>query len=531
MKSLIVGLMSLMLFVQASTAAQPTVSGQVRLSGGLAVAGAQVMLFDLTDLRRGAVAQATTDADGQFALPLAAVGGTFALPQGFALGQNYPNPFNPATIIPYRLAAPAQVQLDVFNTLGQPMATLVDGEQGAGAYSAQWDGTDAAGQAAAAGLYFYRLTVDGAQQTGRMVLVDGQAGIPMGGGRMVSVSASAADDAAYGLVVAGQGLVTYVDADFDVAAGMPSVVLEVEAQPDVRMKVVQSGLLGDVDNNGRVDIADALVVAVYSANPSISLAFIARGDVNCDGAANIVDAWLIATYVLNPSDPVLPSGIGQVGDCGNTGRVIFSENYEDYRTGTRPSDYIIVYNGQGDSQQRVAEASGNKYLRTAGAPNWGLAMRKDFDFDLPAQISVSWRMRVNRDLDSYTFTHSTLGDYAGFGSFGVKTTDEKNAVIQIRKYRSDGRVVAECGTNSGSRPEVKVGTWVQFQMDIDFDARRVKQYMNGVQLFCERSTGNVNLNREWNSWGEASGIRFVSQNSGSTVTLFDDIVIRDTSGD
>ena len=184
---------------------------------------------------------------------------------------------------PTSLAAPAQVRLDVFNTLGQPMATLVDGEQGAGAYSAQWDGTDAAGQAAAAGLYFYRLTVDGAQQTGRMVLVDGQAGIPMGGGRMVSVAASAADDAAYGLVVAGQGLVTYVDADFDVAAGMPSVVLEVEAQPDVRMKVVQSGLLGDVDNNGRVDIADALVVAVYSANPSISLAYIARGDVNCDG--------------------------------------------------------------------------------------------------------------------------------------------------------------------------------------------------------------------------------------------------------
>ena len=107
-----------------------------------------------------------------------------------------------------------------------------------------------------------------------------------------------------------------------------------------------------------------------------------------------MDAWLIATYVINSSDPVLPSGIGQVGDCGNTGRVIFSENYEDYRTGTRPSDYIIVYNGQGDSQQRVAAASGNKYLRTAGAPNWGLAMRKDFDFDLPAQISMSWRVHA-----------------------------------------------------------------------------------------------------------------------------------------
>ena len=63
----------------------------------------------------------------------------------FVLGANYPNPFNPETIIPYELAATSPVKLEVFNTLGQRMATLVDGEQGAGAYQAQWDGTAAAG--------------------------------------------------------------------------------------------------------------------------------------------------------------------------------------------------------------------------------------------------------------------------------------------------------------------------------------------------------------------------------------------------
>ena len=328
MNPLMVCLMSLLVFVQTGTAQQATVAGQVRFAGGLPVAGAQVLLFDLSDLRRGVVVQATTttDADGLFALPLAALGGAVALPEGFALGANYPNPFNPATIIPYQLAATAQVRLEVFNALGQRMALLVEGEQGAGTYQARWDATDASGRAAAAGVYLYRLTVDGVQQTGRMVLVDGQAGVPMGGGSVEVLPMAGAQDAAagaYGLVVAGEGLVAYIDADFRVAQGMEPVAIEVAAQPDVRMKVVQSGILGDVDNNGQVDTADGMLVAMYLANSSISMpnnVDISRGDVNCDRRTDWMDAWLIVTYSIDPSDPVLPSGIGQVGGC--TGRGI-----------------------------------------------------------------------------------------------------------------------------------------------------------------------------------------------------------------
>ena len=323
MKSLMVCLMSLMVFVQTGAAQQSTVAGQVRLMGGLPVAGAQVLLFDLGDLRRGVLAQATTDADGLFALPLAALGGAVALPEGFALGANYPNPFNPATIIPYQLATTAQVRLEVFNTLGQRMATLVEGEQGAGTYQARWDGTDAVGRAAAAGLYLYRLTVDGVSQTGRMVLVDGQAGVPMGGASVEALPVAGAQDAAdgvYGLVVSGEGLVAYIDADFRVEVGMEPVAIEVEAQPDVRMKVVQSGILGDVDNNGQVDTADGLLVAMYLANSSISMpnnVDISRGDVNCDRRTDWIDAWLIVTYSINPSDPAVSSlKIGQSGGCG-----------------------------------------------------------------------------------------------------------------------------------------------------------------------------------------------------------------------
>ena len=323
MKSLLVCLLSLLVFVQAGTAQQSTVLGQVRLSDGLPVAGAQVMLFDLADLRRGPVTRATTDEDGQFALPLAALGGAFALPQGFTLGANYPNPFNPSTIIPYQLATTSQVRLEVFNVLGQRMATLVNGDQGAGAYSAQWDGTDASGQAAAAGIYIYRLTVDGASQMGRMVLVDGQAGVPMGAGSVAVLPVVEGAGSAYGLVVAGPGLVAYVDAEFGVEMGMGSVDIEVEEWQNVRLKVTSNGILGDVNNNGRVDIDDALLVAMYSVNSSTRMpnnGNIFLGDVNCNGQVDFTDARLIVTYLVNSSDSAVRSlKIGQSGGCSSGG--------------------------------------------------------------------------------------------------------------------------------------------------------------------------------------------------------------------
>ena len=318
MQSLMVCLVGLLVSVHASPVSPPVVSGQVRLSDGSPVAGAQVVLFDVADLNRGAVGQATTDEAGQFALPLAA-GGALVLPQGFALGQNYPNPFNPSTLIPYQLAATSPVRLEVFNVLGQRVATLVDGAQGAGAYVARWDGTDAAGGAAASGLYFYRLTVGGAHQTGKMVLVDGQAGVPLGGARVEAVPLAAGSTASYGLVVSGEGLVAYVDSDFGGAAGQGPVAIAVEARPNVRMKVVPTleGMLGDVNADGRVDLDDGLLVAMYGVDPSLSLpnsGELALGDVNCDGQVELEDAGLIASYVAHPSDPAVSSlRIGQHG--------------------------------------------------------------------------------------------------------------------------------------------------------------------------------------------------------------------------
>ena len=217
-----------------SVSAEPLLEGQVRLESGEPVADAQVRLFDLSDLRQGAIARAMTDGTGYFALPLAALGGR-ALPARFALGPNYPNPFNPSTIIPYQLAASSQVRLEVFNLLGQRITTLVDGERPAGFHTATWHATDGAGRAAGAGVYIYRMTVGVENQTGRMVLLDGQAGVSAGGAASVMPGASGiggsdgADGQVYGLIVSGSGLVPYVDSSFRVESGMAPVELVVSS--------------------------------------------------------------------------------------------------------------------------------------------------------------------------------------------------------------------------------------------------------------------------------------------------------------
>ncbi|MCY3664356.1 MAG: dockerin type I repeat-containing protein [Gemmatimonadetes bacterium] len=62
-------------------------------------------------------------------------------------------------------------------------------------------------------------------------------------------------------------------------------------------------LLGDVNGDGRVDIVDALFVAMYSVDPSTLAAHIPNislGDVDADGDIDFTDAYLIGTYSVNP---------------------------------------------------------------------------------------------------------------------------------------------------------------------------------------------------------------------------------------
>ena len=301
------------LVLSGATWAEPVVEGQVRLSSGEPAVGARVLVFDLADLSR--YVGATTDEAGQFVLSLGALASGQALPEGFGLGQNYPNPFNPATMIPYELAATGYVRLEVFNLLGQRVATLVDGEQAAGRYTAQWDARDAAGQGVAAGVYIYRLLAGGSAATRRMVLVDGPGfdKLSPSGAAGGGVGVRPAVSAGYGLTVSGVGLETYVDADFRVGAGPVEVVVAL-ADEAARGKAAAGGILGDVNNDGTVDLNDALLVTLYSGDLLTAMpnnGDISLGDVNGDGQVDSADAYLIALYNADPAYSALPAGIGE----------------------------------------------------------------------------------------------------------------------------------------------------------------------------------------------------------------------------
>jgi hypothetical protein len=96
---------------------------------------------------------------------------TGSFPTDFALLQNYPNPFNPETVISYQLPVISQVQLTIYNALGQEIRTLVNGRQSPGVKSAVWDGKNDLGQAVNSGIYFYILKGGDRVQTKKMVLM------------------------------------------------------------------------------------------------------------------------------------------------------------------------------------------------------------------------------------------------------------------------------------------------------------------------------------------------------------------------
>ena len=83
------------------------------------------------------------------------------LPAAFSLADNFPNPFNPATTIQYALPTATDMELTVYNVVGQPVRTLVAEHQSAGRYTVEWDATNDSGHSLSAGLYFYRLQAGG----------------------------------------------------------------------------------------------------------------------------------------------------------------------------------------------------------------------------------------------------------------------------------------------------------------------------------------------------------------------------------
>jgi hypothetical protein len=88
------------------------------------------------------------------------------VPTTYSLNQNFPNPFNPSTRIEYSLPNNGVVTLNVYNTLGQVVATLVNERQESGYHAVTLDGSDLS-----SGVYFYQITAGKFTATKKMMLV------------------------------------------------------------------------------------------------------------------------------------------------------------------------------------------------------------------------------------------------------------------------------------------------------------------------------------------------------------------------
>lgn len=89
----------------------------------------------------------------------------------FALNQNYPNPFNSSTQISFQILAENRVTLKIYNTGGQLVRSLIDGNRSSGLYRVNWDGKDQAGNEVASGIYFYKLTAGNFSSIKKMILM------------------------------------------------------------------------------------------------------------------------------------------------------------------------------------------------------------------------------------------------------------------------------------------------------------------------------------------------------------------------
>jgi hypothetical protein len=87
-------------------------------------------------------------------------------PTSFDLSQNYPNPFNPSTAINFSIPEQGQYTLKVYNTLGQEVMTLINGEIPSGYHSVQFN----AGRRLSSGIYIYRLSGRNVNMIRKMIL-------------------------------------------------------------------------------------------------------------------------------------------------------------------------------------------------------------------------------------------------------------------------------------------------------------------------------------------------------------------------
>jgi|GEM_PF-2676261 len=95
----------------------------------------------------------------------------------FQLFENYPNPFNSSTVIRYALpttrenAQTYQVDVAIYNVLGQRVRTLVSSQQPGGLHTIYWEADDDLGQKVPSGIYFYKIVAGRFEKSRKLLLI------------------------------------------------------------------------------------------------------------------------------------------------------------------------------------------------------------------------------------------------------------------------------------------------------------------------------------------------------------------------
>ena len=138
-------------------------SSKIRLNAVLYPDGMSVLCWQDKRNDGGGIYAQNIKFDGSFGPIVGIININSNTPNSFALNQNYPNPFNPVTKIQYSITDRANVNVSVYDVLGNKVSEVVNNVQNAGTYEA---GFDASGLAS--GVYFYRINVNSVDNTGQL---------------------------------------------------------------------------------------------------------------------------------------------------------------------------------------------------------------------------------------------------------------------------------------------------------------------------------------------------------------------------
>ena len=94
-----------------------------------------------------------------------------SISEGFELYNNFPNPFNPETNISFSIGETSRVTLQIYNSLGEKILTIVDKNLLPGKYNYSWYGSDQNGKMVSSGVYYYRIIAGNFIETKKMLFI------------------------------------------------------------------------------------------------------------------------------------------------------------------------------------------------------------------------------------------------------------------------------------------------------------------------------------------------------------------------